>query len=121
MRGKVRFKAMSMKFHWSAVLVACLHTPAVLAQSERPAQQLRSSFETDCINRGLERGGKQQSVTAFCTCSWAVLARSLTVQEYVDIDLADFQGQKLADQGPLRRIVPQLQACKEHENDAAKP
>ncbi len=86
-----------------------------------PAQELKKNLVSGCMSRGLDRGDNPAAVYAFCSCTWDVLSKNLTVAEYVQMDALSSTNKSPKTLSFWNQIQSKLQSCKEKENSAVKP
>jgi hypothetical protein len=83
-----------------------------LSQSTSPAQELKKHFINGCVSRGLQRNDEAVEVAKFCTCTFDVMAKELTVQEYIDVDRASLEKRSLDTVPALARVTAKMAICK---------
>jgi hypothetical protein len=91
-------------------LGASLLSAAACAQ-ESPPQQLQKHFVNSCVGRAIAKQDDAAQAAKFCTCAFEVIAKELTVEEYIQMDKASRQ-RRAWDSGPVDRLKPKLASCK---------
>jgi tetratricopeptide (TPR) repeat protein len=77
-----------------------------------PAQLLRKQFVNNCVGRAISRKDDAASAAGFCSCAFDVLAKNLSVAEYIDLDKA-FLDRRAPDTLPaFARVNAKLAQCK---------
>lgn len=94
------------------VLFVIVFTSSVFAAESTPAQQLKKHFVNDCVARGIERQGDASEAVMFCTCAFDVMAKELSVQEYIEIDRAGQEKRPLDSMPAAMRVKAKLATCK---------
>lgn len=92
------------------LLGASLFSAAACAQ-EPPPQQLQKHFVNSCVGRAIAKQDDAAQAAKFCTCAFEVIAKELTVQEYIDMDKAS-RNRRPWDSGPVDRLKSKLASCK---------
>ncbi|MBA5686336.1 hypothetical protein [Rugamonas apoptosis] len=95
------------------LLVTMLALTEVAAASDTlPAQSLRKQFVNSCVARAIERQDDAASAATFCDCTFDVLAKNLTVSEYIELEKASEEKRSPGTLPALARIKPKLAQCK---------
>lgn len=75
-------------------------------------QQIRKQFVNTCVSRAIDRRDDAAEAAKFCSCSFDVMARELTLQEYIDMDDASHKGRPINSVPALARLRPKLEVCR---------
>jgi hypothetical protein len=92
------------------LLSGSLLSAAACAQGS-PPQQLQKHFVNSCVARAIAKQDDAVQAARFCSCAFEVLAKELTVQEYIQMDKASRE-RGAWDSGPVDRLKPKLTSCK---------
>ncbi|MEY8689533.1 MAG: hypothetical protein AB9M53_06590 [Leptothrix sp. (in: b-proteobacteria)] len=94
------------------ILLAAAGSVCAAEQKFNP-QDLRKSFISDCVTRGLQRGADPDNTYRFCTCSFETMATNLTVSEYLEVDRVTRDGKGPQTLVQIQRIIQKLEQCKQ--------
>jgi hypothetical protein len=97
-----------------SLLVAVAALGFATAGASEPTESveaaLKQPYVSGCVSAARQRGDTRHVAYAFCSCTWNVIASSLTIREYSDVQLA---GESLLGSPVMRRIRNKLDACKQ--------
>lgn len=97
---------------WAVLLPLLLISGGTLANEVSPAQSLQKQFVNSCVGRAIARQDDAVQATNFCTCAFDVLAKELTVAEYIEFDRASIEKRAPDSLPAIARIKGKLSQCK---------
>ena len=101
----------AMKFP-ALALIAAVVTPLHAETREAPpASDFRNAFIAQCISQGGSNADADVARRS-CGCAFDVVARGMTLQEFIDMDGAGRHGVNLERFPQFTRIKTELEACK---------
>lgn len=85
--------------------------PVAAFAQESPPQQLQKHFVNSCVGRAIAKQDDAAQAATFCTCAFELIAKELTVQEYIEMDKAS-RDRRAWNSGPVDRLKSKLASCK---------
>jgi hypothetical protein len=96
----------------TVVLAFVIAMPILASAQPFNPQDVRKSFVSDCVSKGLAKADDPDKTYRFCTCTFDTLATNLTLAEYLEIERADREGKNPQSLPQMQRVLPKLQQCK---------